>query len=86
MSTKLDGPASLQGNIIAEIAQQLAVTVQDIDVNASLSEDLGLGPVEMADLLSALSTKFNVTFNPGEVEGLKTVHDIVVAIEDLRLE
>lgn len=80
------GPAGLQTKIIAEIAQHLAVTPQDIDANASLSEDLGLGPVEMADLLSALSEKFGVTFNPSEVEGLKTVHDIVVAIEDLSLE
>lgn len=76
----------LQGKIIAEIAQHLAVTPQDIDVNASFSEDLGLGPVEMADLLSALSEKFGVNFNPSEVEGLKSVHDIVVAIEDLSLE
>lgn len=77
---------SLQSRVIAEIAQHLAVTPQDIDMNASLAEDLGLGPVELADLLSALSERFGVTFNQAEIEGIKTVHDIVVTIEDLSLE
>lgn len=81
-----DAAKNLQTKIVAEIAQHLAVTPQDIDINASLAEELGLGPVELADLLSALSERFSVTFNPSEVEGLKTIHDIVVAIEDLSLE
>lgn len=76
----------MQSQIIAEIAKHLAVTPQDIDLNATLSEDLGLGPVEVADLLSALSLEFNVTFDQADVENLQTVHDLIVAIEDLSLE
>ncbi len=76
----------MQNQVIEEIAKHLGVTTQDIDGGASLSEDLGLGPVELADLLSALSAKFNVNFDPTEVEGLKTVNDIVVMVEDLTLE
>ena len=62
------------------------VTPQDIDVNAGLSDDLGLGPVEMADLLAAISQKFGVNFNSSELATLKTVHDLVVSVEDLSLE
>lgn len=76
----------MQSQVIAEIAKHLGVTPQDIDLNASLAEDLGLGPVELADLVAYLSEKFGVTFPPNEVEGLQTVNDIVVAIEDLSLE
>lgn len=76
----------MQQKVIQEIAQHLGVTPQDIDLNASLSDDLGLGPVEMADLLTALSAEFKVNFEPREIEGLKTVHDIVVSIEDLSLD
>ncbi len=76
----------MQQQIIAEIAKHLAVTPADIDVNATLSEDLGLGPVELADLLFYLSSQFKVTFDQSEVENLLTVHDIIVAIEDLSLE
>ncbi|EKD90610.1 MAG: hypothetical protein ACD_30C00112G0051 [uncultured bacterium] len=76
----------MQQQIIAEIAKHLAVTPADIDPNATMSEDLGLGPVEIADLLSYLSSKFNVTFDQSEVENLETVHDLIVAIEDLSLD
>ena len=75
-----------QVEIIEEIAKYLGVTPQDIDLSASLSEDLGINTIELADLLSALSVKFNITFNPEETERLSTVNDIVVMIEDLSLE
>jgi acyl carrier protein len=75
-----------QKEIIEEMAKYLGVTPQDIDPQASLSEDLGLGPIELSDLLSALSEKFKITFDPAEVEGLDTVNDIIVMVEDLSLE
>ncbi|MBI2021702.1 acyl carrier protein [Candidatus Daviesbacteria bacterium] len=76
----------MQSEVIEEIAKHLGVTPQDIDPLASLTDDLGLGPVEIADLLSALSKRFSVTFDPAEVENLRTVNDMVVTIEDLSLE
>lgn len=72
--------------IIAAIAKHLAVTTQDIDLHSSLEKDLGLGPLEKADLLSDLSSQFNVTFDPAELEGVETVNDLVVMIEDLLIE
>lgn len=76
----------MQQQVIEEIAKHLGVTVQDIDLNASLSEDLGLGPMEQADLLNAVSVKFNITFDPQDIENVSTVHDIIVMVEDLSLE
>ncbi len=76
----------LQKQIIAEIAQHLGVTPQDIDPDASLQEDLGLGPIEMADMIAALAATFNVTFSPIEVQRLHTVNDLIELIEDLSLE
>lgn len=72
--------------IIAAIAKQLGVTPADIDLHASLEEDLGLGPLEKADLIHALSEQFNITFDSVEVEEVKTVNDLVVMIEDLLIE
>lgn len=77
---------TVQNDVIAEIAKHLGVTPQDIDVNAGMSDDLGLGPVEMADLLAAISQKFDVNFTAQDLAGIKTVHDLVVAVEDLSLE
>lgn len=76
----------MQKQVIAEFAKHLGVTPQDIDLNASLTEDLGIGPVELADLITYMSEKFQVTFHGSDIEGLRTVNDLVVAIEDLSLE
>lgn len=75
-----------QAEVIEEIAKHLGVTPQDIELHASLAEDLGLGPIEMSDLLSALSKKFSVTFEASEIEGVRTVNDLTVMIEDLSFE
>lgn len=77
---------SFQTELIAEVAQHLGVTPQDIDVNASLADDLGLGPVETADLINAISQKFSIAFDSSDLVNIKTVHDLVVAVEDLSLE
>ena len=77
---------TVQTDVIAEIAKHLGVTPNDIDANAALSDDLGLGPVEMADLIGAISQKFDVNFNPQDLASIKSVHDLVVAVEDLSLE
>lgn len=76
----------MHSQVIDEIAKHLGITTQDIDPGASLADNLGLGPIEVADLLSYLSRRFNVNFDPSEIEGLKTVNDIIEAIEDLSLE
>lgn len=76
----------MQQDVIEEIAKHLGVTPQDIDPNAPLSEGLGLGPIEVADLLTALAESFQVIINSSDVEGIRTVNDIIVLIEDLSLE
>lgn len=75
-----------QKEVIEEIAKHLGVTPADIEQDASLSEDLALSPVELADLLSALSQRFQIVFEPQDVERLRTVSDVVEMIEDLSLE
>ena len=75
-----------QADIIDEIARHLGITPQDIDLHASLKDDFGLGPIEISDLLFALSTKFQINFDPSETETMETVNDLVVMVEDLLLE
>lgn len=75
-----------QKEIIDEIAKHLGVTSADIDMTASLKDDLGLGPIEIADLLNALADKFQITFDPTDTEDLETINDLVVVVEDLLIE
>lgn len=75
-----------QSEIIEEIAKHLGVTVADIDPQASFKDDLGLGPIEIADLLNYLSNLYEINFSPEETEDMTTVNDLVVLVEDLLLE
>lgn len=75
-----------QIEILDEIAKHFGITTMDIDLHASLVNDLGLSPIEIADLLTDLSNKFHVTFDPAETEKINTVNDLVVMVEDLLLE
>ena len=81
-----NGQVPLQQQVVEEMAKHLGVSPQDIDLSSSLQEDLGLGPVELSDLLTYLSNKFDIQFDPEDLEHLRTVNDIVEIIEDLSLE
>lgn len=72
--------------ILRAITEHLGLSVEDIDRNALLREDLSLGPIELNDLLNNLSQKFKITFAPSDVDNLKKVEDIIVLVEDNLLE
>jgi acyl carrier protein len=76
----------MQQQVIEEIAKNLGVSPQDIDLSSSLSEDLGLGPGEMEDLINHLGGRFKITFTREDIESWRTVNDVVETIEDLSLE
>lgn len=75
-----------EAKIIQAIAEHLGLSVEDLDRHALLKEELNLGPIELNDLLSDLSQKFDVSFGPEEIENLKKIDDIIVLIEDNLLD
>ncbi len=72
--------------IIEAIADLLALPVADIDTESHLQEDLGLNPVEIADLFSGLTERFNIFFDPADIAQTKTVGSLVELVEDKLLE
>lgn len=72
--------------IIEAIAEILALPAADVDPESHLQEDLGLNPVELADLFNGLAEKFNIFFDPSEIAQTKTVGSLVELIEDKLLE
>jgi acyl carrier protein len=72
--------------VVDTIAEHLGLAPQDLDKEALLREDLGLGPVELSDLLNELSQKFDITFNPEDLTSLQTVEDLIVLVEDNSIE
>ncbi len=72
--------------IIQAIAEHLGLLPEDVDRQSLLRDDLGLGPVELNDLLNDLSKKFDVIFNPEDTQELQKVEDLIVLVEDNLLE
>ncbi len=77
---------SQEAQILQAIADHLGLSVEDLDRHASLRDELNLGPIELNDLLTDLSEKFDVNFTPEEIEDLKKVEDVIVLIEDNLLD
>lgn len=77
---------SQETQILQAIAEHLGLSPEDLDRHASLREELNLGPIELNDLLSDLSQKFDVSFNEEEIEDIKKIDDLIVLIEDNLLD
>lgn len=73
---------SSEVEIIKAIAEHLALAPEDLDRQALLREDLGLGPIELNDLLNFLSEKFHIVFEPSDIEGLSKIEDLLSLVED----
>ncbi len=72
--------------ILETIAEHLGVSAEDLDKQSLLREDLGLGPIELNDLLHELSQRFKISFEPEDVENLHKLEDLLVLVEDNSLE
>lgn len=73
-------------DILKTIADHLGLTPEDLDKGALLREELGLGPIELNDLLDALSKKYEISFDPQEIEQIRKVEDLVEVVEDNLIE
>lgn len=72
--------------IIEVITEILALPAGDIDTSSHLHEDLGLNPVEIADLFNGLAKHFNIFFDQADISQSKTIGNLVELVEDKLLE
>lgn len=73
---------SSQKEIIGTIAEYLGLLPSDIDRGSLISEDLNLTPLELNDLISYLSKKFDVVLSSEDITEVKSLDDLIVLIED----
>lgn len=73
-------------DILKAIAEHLGLNPEDLDRNALLQGELGLSPIEINDLLVHLSQRFDVVFEPDDLENLSKVEDVVSLVEDNLLD
>ena len=59
------------------LAQQLNIEVDKIKPESEVVKDLGADSLDVVELMRTLEDEYEVTLPEGEVEGIKTVQDIV---------
>ena len=68
------------------LANELGVFAGDVQPDADLSEDLGLMPVEIVNLLLALEDELEVHLDEDTLLSSRTVGDILNYLEELDCE
>lgn len=63
------------------LVKELNIKESDITMEAELSGDLGINSLELADMLYTCEEEFNVTIGDDELNGFKTVGDVVRFLE-----
>jgi acyl carrier protein len=63
------------------IKEQLGVDEEKVTLEASIIDDLGADSLDVVDLVMSLEEEFDVEIPDEDVEGMKTVGDIVKYIE-----
>lgn len=64
------------------LCEQLDVEEEKVTPEASIVDDLGADSLDVVDLIMSLEEEFDVEVPDEDVEGMKTVGDIVKYIEN----
>ena len=64
------------------VAEQLCISADDIKDDANIIEDLGADSLDVVELLMSFEDEFNVSIPDEKLEELKTINQIVAAIEE----
>ncbi|MFN3692254.1 MAG: acyl carrier protein [Fervidobacterium sp.] len=63
------------------IAEQLGVDLETVQLDKSLTEDLGADSLDIVDLVMAFEDEFGVKISDQDLSKIKTVKDVVEAIK-----
>ena len=65
------------------ILEHLDVNEADIHPGADFMEDLGADSLDVAELIMSIEDEFNLEINEEDLEGLRTVDDVVDYLDKL---
>ena len=64
------------------VAEQLCISAEDIKEDSNIIEDLGADSLDVVELLMSFEDEFNVSIPDEKLEELKTIKQIVTAIDE----
>lgn len=65
------------------IAEKLERNVESICLETSFVDDLGVDSLDMVELVMCLEDELGITLEDDQLEGLKTVSDVVTLLEEI---
>lgn len=70
--------------VCAMLADQLGIPAESIKLEQEVVKDLGADSLDVVELMMALEDEYGITLPEGEIEGIKTVQDIVDMMNKLQ--
>ena len=67
----------------AILIEELQIEESEITMDASLTNDLGINSIELADLVMLCEDKFGIVIEDDDIRGFTTVGDVVKYLESL---
>lgn len=63
------------------VAKQLGIEVDEVNINASFTDDLGIDSLEIFEIVMSLEEEFDIEIPNEDIEDIKCVEDISKYIE-----
>lgn len=63
------------------IAKELGMEVEELNINASFTDDLGIDSLEIFEIVMSLEEEFDIEIPNEDIENIKNVQDISKYIE-----
>lgn len=73
---------SIEQKVRNVISEQLSISLDDIDLDSSFIDDLGVDSLGMIELVLSLEDAFDCLVNDEELEKFVTVGDVVTWMEN----
>lgn len=70
--------------IRAILCEQLDVEESEVTMDSNIAEDLGADSLDVVDLIMSIEDEFEIEVPDDQIEGIKTVADVVNYIESVK--
>ncbi|NLB82063.1 MAG: acyl carrier protein [Clostridiaceae bacterium] len=67
------------------LVEQLGVSEDEIDLNSSLTDDLGADSLDLVELVMAMEQEFDIEIHDEDAENIQTVGDAVNYVKEKAL-
>lgn len=76
--------SSVEERVKEIVCEQLGVSDEEVNPEASFIEDLGADSLDIVELVMALEEEYEMEISDEDAEKIKTVHDVIQYIEGRR--